>query len=289
MKIGLVGFGYWGKILYRNLVDLGIDPIVCEPNLVDNNNLLDGKKVVEKYEDLEVDKVFVAVPATAHHDIVKHFLSNGVDVFCEKPLGMYTHEVEEMYKIAETNDANLFVDWLFTFNSQVERLVDLLSHSAPIRNITMNFINKGPLRYDCNAKYDLASHHVSILQTIFRTLPDSWTWINYNRDPKQKVEDSCVGFLKYGDCQVMINASWEHEIKGREVVFTLVDGTYILWDDMTQTLKYVSSKDEMEYTGGNSSPLHNSIKTFLYVKNFSYIKQKELTKQITKVLEENHG
>jgi hypothetical protein len=89
---------------------------------------------------------------------------------------------------------------------------------------------------------------------------------------------------------VFINASWEHEIKNREVVFTLVDGTYILWDDMTEKLEWHDDDGNTQsFTGGNSSPLQKSIKTFLFDDNFSYIKQMELTKQITKVLEVNHG
>jgi len=289
---GLVGFGYWGKILYKNLIELGVDPMVCESNLTDNAKLLDGKETLKNYKDLDTDNVFVAVPATVHHEIVKHFLMKGKNVFCEKPLGMYTHEVHELYEIAEKNGANLFVDWLFTFNSQVERLLNILDleETPSIRSISMNFTNKGPLRYDCNAKYDLASHHVSILQTIFRVLPDSWTWINYNRDSHQNVEDSCVGFLGYGKCQVFINASWEHEVKNREVILTLTNGTYIIWDDMTEKLEWHDDDGNTQsFTGGNTSPLQKSIKTFLFDDNFSYIKQMELTKQITKVLEVNHG
>lgn len=293
-KVGLIGFGYWGKILYKNLVHLGLEPIVCEPKLQDNANLLmDKSEVLSDYKDLKgVEEVFIAVPATLHHEIVKHFLRDGISVFCEKPLGMHTHEVHELYEIADKNKANLFVDWLSTFNFQVERLIGILKEkdTPAIRSITMNFTNKGPLRYDCNAKYDLASHHVSILQTIFRTIPDNWTWINYNRDSHQKVEDSCIGFLEYGDCRVFINASWEHEIKSREVIFTLVDGTYIIWDDMTEKLEWSDCDgNKQQFAGGNHSPLHKSINTFLFDEKFSYVKQKELTKQITKILEVNHG
>ena len=287
-KIGLVGFGYWGKILYKNLIGLGVDVVVCEPNYVDTGVLRDYTKLESDYTTLNVDKVFVAVPATFHHEVVKHFLSNGVDVFCEKPLGMTTAEVDEMYTIAKNNNCGLFVDWLFTFNMHANAIIDMVNSEkyGQVKSISMNFLNKGPVRYDCNAKYDLASHYVSIVQKMFGVDPSSSTWINYRRDTVQaEQDDSCVGSLTYGKVSVFINASWEHAKKNREVIVTFADDSYLNWDDMTGKITYTNNTSTADIEIDAESPLKISIESFLGVRDFSYIEQEQLTRSITKILE----
>ena len=146
----------------------------------------------------------------------------------------------------------------------------------------MNFLNKGPVRYDCSAKYDLASHYVSVVQSLFGKDPDSSKWINYRRDISNAGQnDSCAGYLNYGNVGVFINASWEHAKKNREVIFTFEDDTFLVWDDMNGSIMYHKSDVNVHSFNGLTnmeSPLKISIESFLGVRNFSYIKQEQLTR-----------
>ena len=36
MKVALIGYGYWGKIIYNNLKQLDINPIVCDSQIIDD-------------------------------------------------------------------------------------------------------------------------------------------------------------------------------------------------------------------------------------------------------------
>ena len=127
MKIGIVGLGYWGKIILKNLRELGYNNIVvCEQQNVDWQNLGTKYKLVKSYKKLDCDVVFVVTPATSHYEVCKHFLEKGVDVFCEKPLTLTEETSLDLYNVARKNNALLFVDWIFTFNPAVDILKKLI-------------------------------------------------------------------------------------------------------------------------------------------------------------------
>ena len=92
-KIGLIGYGYWGKILYKNLLKLGYENVViCD---------IDEKGHVTDYTSLDVSHVFIATPPSTHYKICKYFLKRGVNVFCEKPLVTNVKEANDLYKISD--------------------------------------------------------------------------------------------------------------------------------------------------------------------------------------------
>ena len=113
-KIGLIGYGYWGKILYKTLLKLGYENvIVCD---------VSGNGDIKNYSELEVSHVIIATPPSTHYEICDHFLRRGVNVFCEKPLVTDIEEADKLYDVAEKTGAKLFTDWTFTYNYAVQRL-----------------------------------------------------------------------------------------------------------------------------------------------------------------------
>ena len=84
IKTGLIGYGYWGKILHQKLKHLSDVKFICTSK--DN--------YYSKLKD--VDWVFVATTNQSHYEIVKNCLWAGKNVFCEKPL---TFTYEESKKI----------------------------------------------------------------------------------------------------------------------------------------------------------------------------------------------
>ena len=113
MKIGLVGIGYWGKILLNNLrKNYEHEIVTCD--------FYSSEADTKSYNDLNnCDKIFIATPVGSHSTPCRYFLSRGIDIFCEKPLVMSYMEAIDLYNLAKQNNCNLFVDWIFTYNNQV--------------------------------------------------------------------------------------------------------------------------------------------------------------------------
>ncbi len=93
--IGLLGLGYWGKNILRNLYEMKVLHTACD---FDKAVLLERK---EKFPDIKyttsfdemlstpaINAIVIAAPASAHYELVKRVLLAGKDVFVEKPLAL---------------------------------------------------------------------------------------------------------------------------------------------------------------------------------------------------------
>lgn len=263
MKVGLIGIGYWGKIILKTLKFLGVKDItICDPTLI-NQAHYESHPVESDYTKLpKLDMVFIIVPATLHYKICSYFLFQGADVFCEKPLTVDTQEAKKLYHIARENECNLMTDWLFTYNPQINQLKQdyTAGNLGEIRSVHMNRLNSGPARTDVNARWDLASHDVSILQYLFDQQVMRTEWIDYRRNPTSYQEDSALGHIEYTNFVAIINASWEYRDKVRDCVFEF-DKTFVTWDDNKKSLHY--SHEGQQPPTDTQSPLNISIKQFL--------------------------
>ena len=268
--VGLIGYGYWGKILKPNIERvLNTKVIIHDPHCGMNNSS-------------EIDKcdyLFVATPANTHREVIDKYISSGKNVFCEKPLTLTKTSAHALYEISESNGSNLFVDWIFTFNDAVNYIKDQYENGAfgNIRSVNMNRLNSGPERKDVSAKWDLASHDVSILQYIFNEYPTSVHWMEKKRNVKSYQNDTCLGYLNYGLFDAIINCSWAYSQKDRRCVFEF-DAGVLVWDDTTGILMF--NGENLEYPR-TESPLEKSINTFVSGK----YDQKYVTISTTEILE----
>jgi len=276
MKIGIVGIGHWGKIILRNLRELGYKDItICEEKEINWHEIGAKYRHVTDYKKLDCDYVFVVVPVGGHYEICKHFLEKSVNVFCEKPLDLKLERCIELYDIAEKNNSRLFVDWLFTYNPAVHKIKTLIGSLGNPKSIIANRMNFGPVREDVDARWDLASHDVSIACYLLDEEPQASQWINFKRNPNSTQNDSTVGLLQFSGTNVQINASWSYGMKNRMYIIEF-ENSFVYWDDNTGTILYGSDVLPTD----RESPLHNSIRTFISG-NFN---QQNLTLNVTKAL-----
>ena len=301
MKIGLIGMGYWGKILINTLKEkvksIDAELVTCD--------LVNPSADTKLYTDLKhCNKVFIATPVNNHSKLCRFFLSKGIDVFCEKPLVLSSMEAEDLYILAEKNNCYLFVDWIFLFNNQVNLIRKFIKDQSfgRLKSITMNRLNLGPVRTDVSAKYDLASHDISIVLFLLNRgtekglcrcriepLVSRVHWIGYKRNNSSKINDSCYGLIQIDNVTVQINASWHYGKKDRLCIFEFEDG-FLMWDDHKKALTF----NEQNYFEQGTSPLYNSIDAFMNFTHFKwkYVKKsrffdnnKKLTINVLKVLE----
>jgi predicted dehydrogenase len=116
-KICLIGYGYWGKILHKNLLQLNYQHI----KIVD--------EVLENYHEIteDYDFYFVVTPFSTHEKILKRLANfSNKKIWSEKPLVKTLKASEEIYALLEENGNKLFVDWTYTFNPCVHYLKQIL-------------------------------------------------------------------------------------------------------------------------------------------------------------------
>lgn len=257
-KIGIVGYGHWGKTITNVLVQSGYNNIViCDPAIKEIEGF--GFPVYDDYKQLiNCDKIFICTPATTHYEICKFFLNNHIPIFCEKPLAISQSEVIQLYNLAKINNTVLFVDWTFIYNDLVIKIKDYIywKYKKPPSLIIMNRLNKGPIRDDVSALYDLSSHDISIITFLLNKPPLNVQHKQYNILGGSQ-NDTCISTLDYDNTQCIITSSWAANSKIRTCYFNCDDET-LMWDDYQ---KILVMKNDTCYS--ISSPLANSIKTFL--------------------------
>jgi len=110
MKVGLIGNGYWGKILGAKLKDF------CHLEFIQTRKNYD-KTVFD-----DVDWIFVSTPASTHYEIVKDCIKSNVHVFVEKPFCSTLNEAEELVSLAKQHQVNLYIDNVFLFRKELEAI-----------------------------------------------------------------------------------------------------------------------------------------------------------------------
>lgn len=288
MKIGIVGLGYWGKIILKNLVNLGYEDIkIYDKSKIDWGNLGFKFPVTSELKDLlDRDKVFVITPTSTHFEVCKFFVENKIDIFCEKPLTDNISSTEVLYSLCDTYDTKIFVDWIFTFNPAVNKIKEIFKEKGNPKTIICNRLNYGPQRFDVDAKLDLSSHDLSIALHWFESDPSEIKWIDFKRWEYSTQNDSSIGLLVFDDStnsqqtSVQINTSWEFGKKNRDYIIEFYDGSFLFWDDSKSILELNGKR----VTYDSYSPLERSINVFLE-SNFDFTENRKLTLDIIKNLE----
>lgn len=120
-RTGLIGNGYWGKILHSKL------GILSDVMFVHSSQDDFASKLAE------VDWVFVATPNQTHYEIVRKCILSGVNVFCEKPLTLSLRDTESLFSLAEANNVRLYVDHVFKYRKEYPKLISALTEN--LKNI----------------------------------------------------------------------------------------------------------------------------------------------------------
>lgn len=169
----VVGYGYWGPNLVRNVVEHpGMELVaVCE--------LDDGRahacrarhpgvrtepSLERVLEDPGVDAVIVATPPGTHHAIAAAALDAGKHVLVEKPLATTSADAWDLARRAQAADRLLMPGHTFVYSPAVRRIGDLIEEGVlgEVYFVTSSRMNLGKYQHG-GVLCDLIPHDLSIL------------------------------------------------------------------------------------------------------------------------------
>lgn len=242
MKIALIGYGYWGPNIARNLnktkkADLYA---ICD---MDENNLNKAQKLygnevkfVKDYHELidDVDAFCIALRQNVSYPIAIELLEKKKHLFMEKPLATSTEQVLNLGRLSEQNGVTLHVDHIMVFHPII-RYIKHMIDSGELGNLLyfdVSRMNLGPhIKNDINAMWDLAVHDLAVL--------------DYLCDGKKAKRVSASGLAHYGKSEELtyltveyeggisasVRSSWISPVKERRMI---IAGTkkMAIFDDM---------------------------------------------------------
>lgn len=247
IRVGVVGFGYWGPNLVRNVDRLADAQLVAACDLSEANlaKIAALYPEVETTTDLDrlladydLDAVVVATSAPSHYAIAKRVIESGKHCFVEKPLTLRSSESEELVRMAADAGVVLFTGHLMVYHSAVNWIRDYIASGelGDVLYLYAQRLNLGKVRTEENAFWSLAPHDVSIVLYLLGESPDyvSATGAAYVNDG---VHDTVFANLHFPSGKMAnIHVSWLDPHKVRK--FTIV-GTkrMLVFDDMEATEK----------------------------------------------------
>jgi UDP-2-acetamido-3-amino-2,3-dideoxy-glucuronate N-acetyltransferase len=178
--VALLGCGYWGKNLARNLHELGALQLVCDPAESGRTAAAEnapGVSISSEFNDAlksdDIEAVAIATPADTHFELVSAALKAGKDVFVEKPLALQASEGEQLKDLAQERACILMVGHLLEYHPAVVRLHELIDAGelGNVNYIYSNRLNFGKVRTEENALWSFAPHDVAVILRLFGEMP----------------------------------------------------------------------------------------------------------------------
>lgn len=122
----IVGAGYWGTVLYNNILGLNNRDITKYSRIVtyDPNVLIKSDYKNLNEIDLEnILDVYIATPVSTHYELCKFFLENNINVFCEKAPHYSKKKLFELHDLAKANKKLFFINWIYNYNGGYQALL----------------------------------------------------------------------------------------------------------------------------------------------------------------------
>jgi predicted dehydrogenase len=246
MKIGVIGLGYWGPNIVRNLIShKNVAKVVCcdsNPKRLESIRLrypsvetvTDHKAILK---DPSVVAVAVVTPVSTHYKLAKEVLEAGKHVLIEKPMTDSVRTSEELISIADRKKLVLMVDHTFVYTGAVRKIKELIDKGeiGDILYFDSVRVNLGLFQHDINVIWDLAPHDISIMDYVIGKNAEYVSAIgakHYN-----DIEDMAyltVGF--HNNVIAHFHVNWLSPVKVRRI---LIGGTkkMLVFDDMDPSEK----------------------------------------------------
>jgi len=182
IKIGVIGYGYWGPNIVRNFHAVGDAQVavVCDQrteSLMRATRTFPNVKVTTDVTDVlhspDVDAVAVVTPVWTHFELAKAALENGKHVFVEKPFTSTTQQAEQLIELGAKKNLRIMVDHTFLFTGAVKKIRQLIETDelGTLYYYDSARVNLGLFQHDVNVIWDLAPHDLAIMNHLVREQP----------------------------------------------------------------------------------------------------------------------
>jgi len=247
IKVGVIGYGYWGPNLVRNFMLAPGSAVtrVCdlrEERLTPLHKVYPGVKTCNRSEDLindpAIDAVVIATPVSSHFELALAALKAGKHVLVEKPLASTSDQARRLIDEAAARKLVLLVDHTFVYTPAVRKMREIIvsGQLGQIYYYDAVRVNLGLFQHDVNVIWDLAIHDLSIMDYVLPERPVAVAATGISHIPGQP-ENVAYITLFFASPQIAhVHVNWLTPVKVRH---TLIGGSekMILYDDLEPSEK----------------------------------------------------
>lgn len=247
LNFGVIGYGYWGPNLVRNLFEVPETQVVAVSDMREDRLSLVTSRypsvaVTTDFRQLlnnpKIDAIAIATPVSTHYDLALQALQSGKHVMVEKPMTSTSEQAIHLIEEAARRNLTLMVDHTFVYTSAVRKIKDIVTSGklGDILYYDSTRINLGLFQRDVDVIWDLAVHDLAIMDYILPSAPCAVaaTGINHVFGGTENLAYITMFFEE--NVIAHVNVNWLSPVKVRR---TLVGGNkqMIVYDDMEPSEK----------------------------------------------------
>lgn len=262
IRLGVVGYGYWGPRIVRNFHGIkGAEiAVICDKSPLslqraghDYPQIPVTSDFREVIASVDIDAVVVVTPVWTHYALAKAALENGKHVLVEKPFTSTVDQAKEVIDLADKKCRQVMVDHTFLFTGAVRKIKQLVDDGSlgGLYYYDSTRVNLGLFQHDVNVIWDLAPHDLSIMDYVIGQKPE---YVAANgQSHLNGLADLAYLTLYFSDKIIAhINVNWLSPVKVRT---TLIGGEkkMLVWNDLEPDEKVRVYDKGVSVEGGESS------------------------------------
>lgn len=247
LNIGVIGYGYWGPNLVRNLSELDDCHVTAVADLDPAKIALVRRRYPTLHATTDIDEVLgapdidavvIATPVRTHYALAMQALRNGKDVWLEKPMTETADQARRLVEEAQRRGRLLHVDHTFVYTGAVRKMREIIAGGdlGKVLYYDATRVNLGLFQHDVNVISDLAVHDFAILDYLLDESPAAVTASGTSHYPG--TPENLAHITLYYDSGMIahIGVNWLAPVKVRQV---LVGGSnkMIVYDDLQPSEK----------------------------------------------------
>jgi predicted dehydrogenase len=239
---GVIGYGYWGPNLVRNLAELPDATVARVVDLRPQRLELAKRRhpgaeistdIDSIFTDPGVDAIAIATPVSTHFNLALRALQSGKHVLVEKPICDNSADIRRLIDEAESRRLTLLVDHTFPYTGAVRKIKELID-SGEIGDLYYYDsvrINLGLFQTDVSVIWDLAVHDLSIMEYVLNRQPEAVACTGMSHLVGHPEDVAYLTLYYPGNLIGHVHVNWLSPVKLRR---TLISGTrkMIVYDDL---------------------------------------------------------
>lgn len=243
LRVGLIGYGYWGPNLARNFNAHPDCQLVRIADLSEKRRCraaadfphvdVVGDAAISHAADLDV--IVIATPVFTHYDLAKSALENGKHVWVEKPMTSTSKQARELAEMAARRGLCLMVDHTFLFTGAVKQMKKLVDEGelGDLYYYDSVRINLGIFQHDINVVWDLAPHDLSIMDYLLGPSAEAISAHGRGHFDTGLEDVAYVSIFYPNNLMAHFHVNWLSPVKIRR---TVVGGSkkMLVWDDINR-------------------------------------------------------
>lgn len=182
IKVIVIGYGYWGPNLVRNIQLNSEFELVCivdsdrtRARAAEDAHQIPSFSSISQLNNLdEIDLAVIATRPSSHLSLIEFFAKNKVNCLLTKPCGTSHEEALKMQALSQEFEVQIFCDFTYHFSPYINFLLNDKRAASIIENMQEYVSYRtslGIFQSDVDVVADLAVHDIYILLLLKGSIP----------------------------------------------------------------------------------------------------------------------